>query len=189
MRFLQFPGPEYEWQPVPVGAVIALNLFFAFTIVLYWRETYYLDACHLVTHEWGHEIFGILLPGHFMRVAGGTLFQLLVPLMLAYGFAYRGQIPGIAFCVFMFFNSLINVGIYMADARSHALQLVAPGATGDQDIGHDWDYLLRAMNLYQHDMTLGRITRGIGWIGMAAVMLWLVWMWRTNEDRVARNES
>jgi len=189
MRFLQFPGPEYEWQKVPLSAVVALNLFFAFTIFLYWRETYYLDACHLVTHEWGHEIFGILLPGQFMRVAGGTLFQLLVPLMLAYGFAYRGQIPGIAFCIFMFFNSMIGVGIYMADARSHALQLVAPGATGDQDIGHDWDFMLRAFNLLKYDMVMGRFTRGIGWVGMAAVMLWLVWMWRTNEERGMRSED
>src|SRR2546430_1210365 len=117
MRF-PFPGPWNEWKPVSKPELYGWTGFFVFTLWMYRPAgTHYLDAVHLVTHEAGHPLFGY--SGNFtLTILGGTLLQLIVPAALAATFAYRGHTTGTAFCSFMFFNSFINVGTYMADARA-----------------------------------------------------------------------
>ena len=56
-----------------------------------------------------------------LMMAGGTLLQLGVPVMLAAYFAYHRQVPGTAFCSFFFFENFQNVATYMADARAQEL--------------------------------------------------------------------
>jgi hypothetical protein len=34
----------------------------------------------------------------------------------------------------------------------------------------------------QHDVTIGRITHFLGWIGMALAIAWLIYMWRRSEE-------
>ena len=47
--------------------------------------------------------------------------QLLVPILLALSFAWRGHTLGTAFCGWATFNSLTGVAIYMMDARAKGL--------------------------------------------------------------------
>src|SRR4029450_2953333 len=47
----------------------------------------FLHLPHLIFHEAGHVIFSPL--GRFMTVLGGSLFQILVPLICAVSFAYQ----------------------------------------------------------------------------------------------------
>ncbi|SRR5579871_819121 len=170
------PGAEYDWKRVSKPAWIASTVFFIFTIWMYRPNgTPYLDAVHLVTHEAGHPLFSYL-HNYVLTVAGGTIFQLFVPAALTIWFAYTGQTTGTAFCGFMFFNSFINIGTYMADARARVLPLVAPGMSSDEITEHDWNTLFEQANLLRHDVQIGNATKLIGYLGMVAMIVWLAWM-------------
>jgi hypothetical protein len=170
------PGADYEWQPVSKPAWIGWTIFYVFTLWMYRPGgTPYLDAVHLVVHEAGHPLFSYA-GNYVLTIAGGTVLQLFVPAALAVSFAYRGHVTGTTFCSFMFFNSFINVGVYMADARARVLPLVAPGMASDEIQDHDWQILFEQANLLRHDVQIGNATRMLGYAGMAVVIAWLYWM-------------
>jgi hypothetical protein len=183
MRF-PFPGPEHEWKSVSQPELIGWTLFLVFTLWMYRPSgVHYLDALHLVTHEAGHPLFGY--SGNLtLTILGGTLLQLIVPAALACTFAYRGHTTGTAFCAFLFFNSLINVGIYMADARARVLPLVAPGMASEDIQDHDWNYLFEQTQLLRHDVQIGRATQTLGYFAMVAVIGWLFWMRKGDDENV-----
>ena len=170
------PGADYGWQRVSKAAWIGWVIFYVFTLWMYRTDgVHYLDVVHLVTHEAGHPLFSYT-GNYVLTIAGGTILQLFVPAALTVFFAYRGQTAGTAFCAFMFFNSLINVGIYMADARARVLPLVAPWTSSDEIIDHDWNILFEQANLLRHDVQICNATRMLGYAGMVAMIVWLSWM-------------
>jgi hypothetical protein len=176
----RLPAEGYQWQPVKTWQLVGWLL--AYSLIMW---TYrpggirLLDAAHLVTHEAGHPLFSYT-GSEILTVLGGTLLQLFVPVALAISFAWRGHTLGTAFCSWAFFNSLTNVSLYMGDARAKGLPLVAPGVASDEVEGHDWEYIFRWLGhgMIDHDQQLARITLWIAWLGMFAVIGWLVWMWR-----------
>ena len=134
---IPFPHPDHEWQPVSKAAVIGWGLFYLVAMYLYRPSgAHFLDAAHLITHESGHLLFSYL-GNETITVMGGTILQLLAPLLLAASFAWRGQTLGTAFCMWGFFNAMIPMGVYMSDARAKGLPLVAPGMVSDEITGHD----------------------------------------------------
>jgi hypothetical protein len=175
------PAEGYEWQRVKTWQLIAWLVIYAALMWTY-REmgARILDAAYLVVHEAGHPLFSYL-GVEIITVLGGTIMQLLVPILLALSFAWRGHTLGTAFCGWATFNSLTGVAIYMMDARAKGLALVSPGmASDDEGIGHDWEYIFHWIGhgMIQHDQQLGHVTMWIAWAGMFASIGWLVWMWR-----------
>ena len=111
--------------------------------------------------------------GEFLAVAGGTILQLGVPLMLAMFFIFQRQIPGTAFCMFFFFEQFLPISAYMADARAQDLPLIT---VGDSDyVIHDWNYLFGRLGVLDHDTQIAHTVRCLGWIGMIATMAWFIW--------------
>ncbi len=166
---------EEAWEPVSQAALAAWVLFYG--IVLLGAAAgggvaRYFDLVFVPIHEGGHLLFG-WFGSHWLMVAGGTLLQLGVPFALAVYFALRRQIPGTAFCAFFFFEQFLPVGIYMADSRSQSLTYVT---VGDPDLAeHDWYYLFSHAGVLEHDTQIGGAVRVLGWIGMLAVVGWLIW--------------
>jgi hypothetical protein len=75
----------------------------------------------------------------------------------------------------------------MADARAQELPLLTVGS-GD-DVIHDWNYLFGKLGLLAHDTQIAHGMRVIGWLGMLAVVAWLVWRGLTqNATPTARHE-
>jgi hypothetical protein len=74
-----------------------------------------------------------------------------------------------------FFQNLLNIAAYMADARTQALPLVGGG-------DHDWLNILARWNALASDTRLARIVRGIGWIGMVGFWGWF-WLRRMADRR------
>jgi len=188
MEFSDIEFPEIEWkpwQPVSRPELIAWTVFYVFTLWMYRPlGTHYLDAVHMITHEAGHPLFSYT-HNLTLTVAGGTLLELFIPAALAWAFVVRGHTTGTAFCAFMFFNAFIGIGIYMADARAKVLPLVSLGASSDEEIGHDWEYLFEQSQLLRHDIQIGNFTRMIGYLGMAATIAWLAWMKKRLDDERA----
>jgi hypothetical protein len=176
----EFLGPlSKDWEPVSRPARIGWLAFFAiFLLYAFTNRTGYLviDYVFVPIHEGGHLLFGYF--GHTLMVAGGTLLQLGVPLMLAAYFAYHRQIPGTAFCSFFFFENFLNVATYMADARAQELPLLTVG--DPEFVEHDWFAMFSQMGVLQYDTKIAAVVRAIGWLGMIAVAFWL-WL-RTQQS-------
>jgi hypothetical protein len=123
----------------------------------------------LVFHEAGHVLFALL--GEWMRVAGGTLGQLLMPLVIALALLMKNRDPfGASLGLWLFGVSLLDVAPYVYDALQPQLTLLS-GGTGEAG-GHDWIYLLRSMGLLQQAQRLGGLVRALG---AGVLLLALAW--------------
>jgi hypothetical protein len=174
---LEFLDPLREpWQPVSKIALIAWLVIYALYLIYAARATgsLFMDNVFLPIHEGGHLLFSYL-GNQTLMVMGGTFLQLFVPLALAVYFAFQRQVTGTAFAAFFFFENFLNIGTYMADARAQVLPLVTVG--GGEGI-HDWGYLFAKFGLINQDIFIGHATRALGWLGMLAVVGWLLWRGR-----------
>jgi hypothetical protein len=124
---------------------------------------------NLVFHEAGHVLFSPF--GRFMTVLGGSLFQCLVPVIIAVAFLRQGDRFAAAVCTWWAGQNLLDVAPYIADAR--ALQLVLLGGrTGAEVQGHDWEYLLATLGWMRFDRTIGLAAHRLGLAIMAGALVW-----------------
>ncbi len=80
--------------------------------------------------------------GELLMIAGGSLFQVIVPAVFA-GYFYRNKhFYSAALVTFWIGESLLNVAVYAGDAVAMQLPLL-----GGEDSIHDWNYLLEHLNL------------------------------------------
>ncbi len=168
------------WRPVSRPALVAWLAFYLLFLVyaLSARGGFLLiDNVNLVVHEAGHALFGWF--GETLGLMGGTLFQLLVPLLLAAYFVVMRQTSSAAFCSFFFFENFLGIAIYMADARAQQLTLVSIG--GGDEVEHDWFAMLSRVGLLQWDTRLALAVRLLGWAGMLATVAWLAWRARQTQ--------
>jgi hypothetical protein len=167
---------DTEWQPVGTGALVGASIGFGllFLVALTAQPGWIplLDSVNLVFHEAGHPLFGIL-GWEPLTVLGGTLMQLLVPLLVLGSFWLRRDALGTACAGVWAFENLLNIARYVADARAQLLPLVGGGE-------HDWADLLGRWGLLAQDTAIGQVLRGVGWLGMVACWAWLAWRWHVS---------
>jgi len=178
---------EDEWQPVHRAVLIfaaAFYLLFLFQAARGTGALLMIDLVFIPIHEGGHLLFRFF--GEFLAVAGGTILQLSVPLMLATFFIFHRQILGTAFCMFFFFEQFLPVATYMADARAQELPLLTIG-DGD-DVIHDWAYLFGRLGVLDHDTQIAHAVRVLGWLGMIATVAWMIWRSLQRRARVATDK-
>jgi len=127
-------------------------------------------------HEAGHFVFRPL--GTFLYILGGTLGQLLVPLIVAVAFLRQRDPFGVAAGGWWLGQSFVDCAPYIADARARKLMLIS-GETGQTDWeGHDWYQLLSRTGLLSWDLTLARMAWVLGALLMAAALAyggWVLW--------------
>ena len=136
----------------------------------------------LIFHEAGHVIFRIL--GEWMGVLGGTLGQLLMPLVLAGALLVKNRDTfGGALGLWLFGVSLLDVAPYMYDALDPQLTLLG-GGTG-QDSFHDWIYLFESMNALARSQATGRAAHMLGALVVLLALAWAAWILRRQYSRIA----
>lgn len=119
----------------------------------------FLDNVDLPIHEFGHLL---LRPfGEFMMVAGGSLLQVVMPLVFVGYFLWRQQFYSAAIVLLWVGQSILNVYVYAADAVVMQLVLTS-GFTGSEGSFHDWNYLLTATGLLSSTKTVAGIIRLVG---------------------------
>ncbi|MCG8414894.1 MAG: hypothetical protein MI746_11810 [Pseudomonadales bacterium] len=125
----------------------------------------------LIFHEAGHILF---MPfGRFMMFLGGSLFQVLLPLIFVVAFLWVNKDAFAAsVCLWWAGQSLMDVAPYIADARALRLPLLGGGTGADTPGRHDWAYLLRQMGLLEQDT---RIAAAVDFIGSGVLLIALVW--------------
>ena len=184
-RFPFLEPLEEGWQRVPIAALIVACVFYGLFLLQALQGSgplLMIDLVFIPIHEGGHLLFRFF--GEFLAVAGGTLLQLGVPVMLATFFFFQRQVMGTAFCMFFFFEQFLPISIYMADARAQELPLLT---VGDSDnVIHDWNYLFGKFGVLEHDTQIAHAVRVIGWLGMIATVAWMVWR-SVQAGQAARN--
>jgi hypothetical protein len=165
---------EQEWDCVPRPALIVACVFYAIFLFQAARghgPLLMIDLVFIPIHEGGHLLFRFF--GQFLAVAGGTILQLGVPLMLAAYFFFQRSVQATAFCLFFCFEQFLPVSTYMADARAQRLPLLTVG-DGTYVI-HDWNYLFGTFGFLAHDTQIAHVVRITGWCGMIATVCWMIW--------------
>lgn len=136
----------------------------------------------LVFHEAGHVIFMVL--GEWMTIMGGTLGQLLMPIIMSGALLIRNRDPfGAAMGLWFFGVSLLDVAPYMYDALQPQLMLLS-GTTGE-DGGHDWIYLFTSMGLLPKAQLIGGLTHKAGALVVVLSLAWGAWLLRRQYPRLA----
>jgi len=126
-----------------------LVLAILFTLYFVWialdpMQGSFLDNVDLPIHEFGHLLFRPF--GQFLMVAGGSLFQVIMPAIFVGYFIWQRSFYSAAIVLFWVGQSILNVWVYAADAIVMKLVLTS-GFTGSEGSFHDWNYLLTATGL------------------------------------------
>lgn len=164
--------PVIEWQPLARWqylAWMAVYVLLLLFLAAHFSGLTLLDNAHLVTHEAGHLLFGWL--GETLGLWGGTIFQLLVPALLAIAFVVRRELPGVVFCSIALFHSLTGVATYMSDALRRELPLVTVGAPADE-AQHDWVRIFGSLGVLPHAIQIGNTVRLLAWAGLVLTLVW-----------------
>lgn len=124
---------------------------------------------HLVSipfHEAGHILLSPF--GELIAALGGSLAQVLVPAICALAFLTTSVDPfGAAVCVWWAGENLLDVAMYIADARALNLVLLG-GQTGAEVEGHDWEHILQSFGALHLDQRIGWT---VHWCGAAVMTL------------------
>ena len=131
----------------------------------------------LPIHEAGHIL---LMPfGEFMTILGGSLFQILFPLIIAGALLWTNRDAfGCAVGLWWASVSLIDVSPYIYDA--FAPQLILLGGQTGEDGPHDWIYLLGEFGKVHRSQAYGAWAHHLGVVFMLlslAFAAWALWRW------------
>lgn len=150
-------------------------LWWGWTFIVTPLETNYtgesfLHLINLPFHEAGHILF---IPfGHFMTILGGTLGQILMPMICLGTFLVKTRDPfGASVALWWMAESLMDIAPYINDARAMDLMLLG-GVTGKETDGHDWNNILTMLDLLEWDHRLAHLTYNLGILLMLASFLW-----------------
>ena len=143
---------------------------------------------NLVFHEAGHVIFIPL--GRFMTILGGSLFQVLVPLLCTVAFLTRHLDPFAASVTLWWTGqSLIDLAPYINDARAQQMILLG-GFTGKDRPGyHDWNNLLGQLGWLSFDHTLANLVHYAGSSLIILSLLWGLYLLRSQYSQLNADSS
>ena len=139
-----------------------------------------IDDANLLFHEAGHLIFGVF--GNTMGLYGGTLGQLVIPVICAIAFLIWKSYVSVAVALLWFFENFFNIAMYVADARARVLPLVGGGK-------HDWTTILSGLGALQHDTTIASALRVAGWAGLSLTFLWIAFLWWHDSRAYRKRQS
>ena len=130
---------------------------------------------NLIFHEAGHFIFSPF--GRFMTVLGGSLNQVLVPIVCAIAFLTPASRDVFAAAIMGWWagENLLDVAIYINDARALQLTLVG-GHTGSEVYGHDWEQLLTMTNALHLDHRIANLVQFAGGVVMIACLMFALYL-------------
>lgn len=186
---------------VRVAVVVVLSLWGAYFITLGVKPVHlthlegdvataaifesFMHNVDLIFHEAGHLIFAPL--GRFMSILGGSLMQVLMPLICMGTLLIKHQNSfGGAVALWWVGQSLLDLAPYIYDARPRVLMLLGGGngrelQTMDGGTPHDWYNILSELGWLAKDQALAYGTWAVGAALVAGSMLWagaLLWRMR-----------
>lgn len=165
LKKIKFPDGSFDYAKVAVVIIFALY-FFSYAIH---SETIYntpnfidsiINSVNLAIHEAGHACFFFF--GNFIYVLGGSLLQVLIPIIFAGYFFIKSENFSGSLLLFWVGQNLINVSVYAGDAVVMQLPLL-----GGDNSGHDWHYLLSVTGLLDYTKVISGVIYIVGFLLIA----------------------
>lgn len=131
----------------------------------------FMHLINLPFHEAGHVLFRPF--GQFIMMTGGSLMQVLVPLICLLAFLLRTRDTFAASVALWWLGeSLIDLAPYINDAR--ALKMILLGGVTGRDVQdyHDWEFILRKLGMLEYDHALAYTAKIIGSLLMLCTFVW-----------------
>ncbi|MBW1788325.1 MAG: zinc ribbon domain-containing protein [Deltaproteobacteria bacterium] len=132
----------------------------------------FMHFVNLPFHEAGHILFRPL--GSFMTSLGGSLGQLLMPLVCVAAFLFfKRDAFAASVCMWWFGENFVDLAPYIGDARRLALPLLGGNTGADSPYGfHDWEYILTEIGWLGHDHAIATAARLTGVLLMGLSVVW-----------------
>jgi hypothetical protein len=161
---------EVETNPLYFG-----GRAFLFLIILVWgikliltpmegeyKMSSFMHLINLPFHEAGHVVFRPL--GQWMTSLGGTLGQMLMPLVCLSVFLLKTRNPfGSSVCLWWFGENFMDIAPYINDARALQLPLLGGNVGESSPYGfHDWEYILNEIGWIRYDHMLAQMADKTG---------------------------
>lgn len=156
---------------------------FVFLLLLWWGKSFittpletnytgesFLHLINLPFHEAGHLLF---MPfGRFMMFLGGSLGQILMPLVCLATFLIKTRDPfGATVALWWTAENFMDVAPYINDARALDLTLLG-GVTGKETDGHDWENILSMLGWLPYDHRIAHLSYNVGIVLMFISLCW-----------------
>jgi hypothetical protein len=130
---------------------------------------------HLVNlpfHEAGHLIFRPF--GRFMTSLGGSLNQLIIPLLCMTVFLLKTRDTfAAAFALWWFGENFMDLAPYINDARSLTLPLLGGNTGRTSPYGfHDWEFILKESGWAHYDHALAHFAHRLGTVLIILALVW-----------------
>jgi hypothetical protein len=143
-------------------------------------EWHLIDGANLLIHEAGHLFFRPL--GEFMMIAGGSLFQVIMPAIFVGYFLRQKNYYSAAMVLFWVGESILNVSVYAGDSLALQLPLI-----GGEDSLHDWNYMLEHLGMLKSTPKIAGFIRLIGTVVIVFAFVWAVKSSRkSNEEELSQ---
>lgn len=111
----------------------------------------FLDSVNLLIHEAGHVLFSFF--GETLYVAGGSITQVILPLLFVFYFFKRSEFFSSGLLLFWLGQNFINISTYAGDALVMKLPLLG----GNENVIHDWNFILNKFNILNYTTQISYI--------------------------------
>jgi hypothetical protein len=157
----RYPVRERRWR---TGLTLGLAVY-GWQFLRTPDDYRWLDSLDLAIHETGHLVFAF--GGEFLMLLGGTLLQLLVPVVFVVALWRQGDRHGATVPLWWLGQNCWNISRYIKDARLEELPLVGGGE-------HDWALLLGQLGWLERDQAIGGAVFLLGVVlyGVAIIFGW-----------------
>jgi hypothetical protein len=161
-----------------------------FTIYFFWcayapENARFMHLVNLPIHEAGHIFFRLL--GEFMGIAGGSILQILIPVVFFGYFVYHKKPFSASIVLFWVGNNFLDVYVYANDAVVMQLPLLG-GLTGAEGGFHDWNYLLTETDLLDKTNLIAKLLRFTGTVITVAAAIGAFVYARQGEELLTNEE-
>jgi hypothetical protein len=126
---------------------------------------------NLVFHEAGHVIFRPF--GWFMTILGGSLFQIIMPLIVMFTFLIKNKNAfGASVGLWWTGQSLIDLTPYIDDALVQQLVLLGGHTGADAPGNHDWGNILMEFDMLERHREFANFAHTSGTLLMLMALAW-----------------
>ena len=161
-----------EGRYVSSGFMALLTLF-VFLNSVESSVVHFFHNVNLPFHEFGHIIFSIF-GNDLLTSMGGTLFQILMPLVCMFVFILQNRDPFAASVALWWVGeNFVDIAPYIADARAGVLPLLGGNTGQTAPYGfHDWEFILGELGISYLDTTISYFSQ---FFGIGIMILSVTW--------------
>ena len=131
----------------------------------------YMHNINLVFHEAGHVFFRPF--GWFMMILGGSLFQIIMPLIVTFTFLIKNNNAfGASVGLWWTGQSFIDLTPYIDDAQIQQLVLLGGHTGADAPGSHDWTNILSEFNTIDKHREVANFAHNSGTLLILLAFAW-----------------